>query len=282
MKSTLVLLLCLSFVGLNAADLAEARRLMESRKVPEARPLIEAYLKEKPEDAEALILLGQCQLQMMQSEPALATLEKAVELAPKNVEAHAALGMALLGEAGRKSSISYARKGKKELEKALEIDPKHVASLENLVGFYDNAPWIVGGDKDKAKDLVKRLKEIAPTRGFLVDVGMQAKAKEFDQAFRQCDERLAATPNDYPALYELGRIAGMASKRQQDGVKALQACLTLPVPAGSPGHAGVNFRLGVLHKQLGNKDQAEACFNEALRLGADDKNLVARVAKARQ
>lgn len=277
----LLILLPLGAVCLVAADLGEAKRLMETRRIPEARPILEQITTTSPNDAEALFLLGSCQLQMLEFEPALETLQKAASLAPDNADIQARLGSSYLMEAGRKSSYSYVRKGRAALERALKLNANHVEAIEASIGFYANAPFLVGGDKDKARELVARLKAINPDQGLREEIGLLVQDKKYDAALLLCETSLAKQPESYAALYEFGRLCGMASKRQAEGLKALNHCLALTPPQGSPGHDGAHFRIAVLHKQLGQPEEATRHFDEALRLSNGNPEMAKRVAKAR-
>lgn len=278
----IALFLTLATVSLRGADLHDVQQLMAQKRVPEAAEILIKLKQEQPEKAEVLGLLGSCQLMMLETESALANLERASELAPNDDKILAMLGSAYIGEAGRKSSLTYARKGKSTLEKALKQNPENIIALEILIGFYSEAPWIAGGNKERAKELITKMNAVNPPRGFAIKVGILAKAKKFTEAFQLCDEFNTLFPDNYVGLYELGRICGMASKRQEEGIKALEQCLTLPVPEAAPGHEGVNFRLGVLHKQLAHPELAETHFELALKQAGENSPLAKMVERARK
>lgn len=271
--------LCVSM--LSAAPVDDAKLLMEQKRVPEAIPLLEAALKQNAKDWKALQLLGSCRLQVQDFEGAVTALEESATVQPEDSRTQTLLANAYFVQAARKSSMGMARRGKAAIEKALKLDPKNEEALMTAIGFYGEAPFFVGGSSSRAEELTTQLAAVNPGRALLARTGKLAKDKKFDEALSLCDAYLAKAPADYSALYELGRLCGMADKRHDDGVKALRECLSKTPPTGAPGHDGANFRLGVLFKQKGDKALSEQFLDEALKLSGNNPEMVKRVAKVR-
>ncbi len=59
-----------------------------------------------------------------------------------------------------------ARNIKKRYEKALELDPNNTDVIAGIITFHTEAPGIVGGSKDRAKEFAARLKELDKYEGF--------------------------------------------------------------------------------------------------------------------
>lgn len=81
------------------------------------------------------------------------------------------------------SALSYAKKAKKSLEKAVEIAPDNIAVYQALMQFHLMAPSIAGGDIDEAVKLTQKISELdikegqfALARVYLED-GKEAEAK---------------------------------------------------------------------------------------------------------
>ena len=58
----------------------------------------------------------------------------------------------ILKEASFLTKAVYSSKSLSSFERAVELDPTHIAARLNLAGFYQNAPAIAGGDIEKAKE----------------------------------------------------------------------------------------------------------------------------------
>jgi tetratricopeptide (TPR) repeat protein len=92
------------------------------------------------------------------SEEGLAAAERAVKLSPDSSEAHRLLGN-LLGEliphvfAG---GIRYGDRATKEIEKAIQLDPRNPNAYVARGTTYFFAPEKFGGSKEKAVDMLKK------------------------------------------------------------------------------------------------------------------------------
>jgi tetratricopeptide (TPR) repeat protein len=73
--------------GLDAARLGLAQQLQRAKRLDEAAPAYEDYLKSHPDSVEGLIGAGRNDLDLMQLDRAAARLDRAAELAPRDVEA---------------------------------------------------------------------------------------------------------------------------------------------------------------------------------------------------
>lgn len=94
---------------------------------------------------------------------AVDALRSAVQADPDNSENHHWLGKAygrLAEEAPWHKAFSLARKAGKEMERAVELDPRNEAALRSLLMFYDQAPAIVGGGREKAERLRTRMRAL--------------------------------------------------------------------------------------------------------------------------
>lgn len=278
----LAALLFLASLRLLALPVEDAKVLMDQKRAPEAIPLLQNWLASNPSDVTALLLLGNCQALQQEGNKAVETYEKALALAPDRVDLLCAYGGTCMLEAGKQTSVSLASRGRKALEKACFLDPKSLDAHEGLILFYSNAPWIAGGDMDKAFAHAKALRAAHPQRGLVQLIALYTKEKKFKEAFTLLDKVLTETPDDYLALYALGRLASVSGERLQDGLQALKRCLELEPPKAGPNHAGAHFRMGMILKKLGDQLAAEKCFDEALRLEGNNKLFADQVKKARQ
>jgi tetratricopeptide (TPR) repeat protein len=66
----------------------------------------------------------------------------------------------LARNAGLFRAYSLSRKTRQELELAVELDNENAEALADLMKFYEQAPSFLGGGKDKAEEIRKRLAEL--------------------------------------------------------------------------------------------------------------------------
>ena len=62
-------------------------------------------------------------------------------------------------------SFFLAKKVKKELEEAVRLNPSNIEARFDLEDFCLNAPWIVGGNKDEARDQVDAISALDAVEG---------------------------------------------------------------------------------------------------------------------
>jgi len=137
------------------------------------KALIEPRAAANPNDAEAQWLLSQVRMAFRDVDNALAPAEKAVALDPKNVEYRWQVAQ-VVGEQASSASIfkqlGLAKRFKRETEGALAIDPKYTEAMIGLMEYYDRAPGIAGGDKDKAAAMVDQIGAVNKVDGCIARV----------------------------------------------------------------------------------------------------------------
>jgi tetratricopeptide (TPR) repeat protein len=124
--------------------------------------------------------------------------ERAVRIAPESSEAHRLLG-ALLGQliphvfAG---GMRYGARAAKELERALELDPRNVEAHIARAQGYLFAPAAFGGDKQKALQHLARALELDPQSdsAHLWRAQAYAEMKEKEKARAEIEAALRLNP----------------------------------------------------------------------------------------
>ena len=132
---------------------------------------------------------------------------------------------------------------------------------------------------DAAYAQAEQIRLLDPKRGRIALATLYMSDKKAVEAFGLFDEALAANPNDYTTLYQLGRLSAMTGQRIDQGIANLQHCLTLEPATGQPGHAPVNWRIGNLLEKKPDKAGAKAAYEAAL---AIDPNFVRAIEDLRK
>lgn len=169
----------------------------------QARTLLQEQLKQNPSDPEKLVLLARVHLAYEEFDPAIKLLRQAIELQPGKAEAHVSLGEAYgqkVQRAGIFDRMGLAKNVRKESEVAVAADPKNLDALESLMEFHLQAPGIVGGDKDKGRELARKINSIDPVRGSFAMAEVAARDKRFDQQKEYQLKAVAIAPHSYDAL----------------------------------------------------------------------------------
>ena len=96
-------------------------------------------------------------------EAAVDKFSKAIKQSPDDSRYHHWLAKAygeLAETSGWLKAMRCAENAKKSLERAVELDPKNVAALTDLMKYYRDAPGFLGGSDKKAEEISTRLKNL--------------------------------------------------------------------------------------------------------------------------
>ena len=191
-------------------------------------------------------------------------------------------------------------------EHAAALDPKNVEARENLSSWYETAPGLMGGSRDKAVavareivaidrykgrmllgGLAERTPDLAQAeieygdaarispdsgRAFEAWVAMLEGQKKYAEAFRAADARVARLSDDIYGWYHIGRVAGLSGQRIDDGIAAMRRSMQFPLPKTFRyGPGGRHYWLGVLMEHKGSLNEAAAQLDSSLKLNPKDQ-----------
>ena len=264
------LALCLACAPAGASEsaaLASARALYDAGRFSDARPAFQKLEAADPGNADAHYYLGQLALERDDADAAVRELEKATALAPDSARAHDALGDAYgrsAQKAGVFSRFGLARRCLAEYQRAVALEPNSVDFHESLFGYCVNAPAIVGGGVGKAADEAAVIRRLDPKRGHQAFATLYSVDAKFDLALAELDEILKTSPDDYAALYQVGRNAALGGQHLDRGLASLRRCLALAPPQGAPSHAAAQWRIGTILEKEGDREGARAAYAASL------------------
>jgi tetratricopeptide (TPR) repeat protein len=257
-----------------ASELDAARERFAARDYPAAQAAYERLSSVDPENFEVQFQLGELALRRDDPATAVTHLEQAVRVDPKSARAQKRLGDAhgtVAVSAPLLSKFGHAKKTLAAYERAVVLDPSYISGREALFEYYRQAPAFVGGGFEKAAEQATQIKLLDATRGRIAFATLYIGEKRYAEALAQFDEVLAASPDDYTALYQVGRMAALTGHYTDRGTAALQRCLELtPPPAPeTPSHAMVQWRLGAILEKRGDTAGARAAYRAALVIEPD-------------
>src|SRR5215467_1801893 len=108
--------------------------------------------------------------------------EQTIKSSPQNAEYHRWLGRAYGAKAEQSHSFFLASKVKKAFEMAVTLDPLNIDARRDLMEYLVEAPWIVGGDKDKAKQQIEFINKLDPVEGRLAQAAFFSAEKKWKEA----------------------------------------------------------------------------------------------------
>lgn len=197
------LVAALLFVGIVEAQVpAAAKAAAHSGRVDEALTAIGSL-----HSADADFLRCQLYSSIEQRDRAIDACEAAATATPTNSDYALELARAYGAKADHSGALTGLRmvgKIRGAFERAVELNGKSVEALSDLGQFYVEAPGMVGGGTDKARDLVTRLKPLSPARAHRL-AAMLADKKN-DDATAQTEYKAAvATAHSAESYVDLAR-----------------------------------------------------------------------------
>ena len=111
---------------------------------------------------------AQASYEAAQYQSSLAQIQQAIALDPDNSSYYHLLGKCygrLAEHANPLLAYSLAKKTRKALEKAVELDGRNIRALQDLMQYYLQAPGFLGGGQQKAEKIQKILKDIETSKG---------------------------------------------------------------------------------------------------------------------
>jgi tetratricopeptide (TPR) repeat protein len=302
--------------GAASGPLAPGIQHYEGRRYEEARKFFEPYAAKNPKDADAAFYLGRTLFALRQTERAVEWLEKAAALAPNRSDVQVWLGRAY-GQAALEANVlrqaGLAKKTRLAWEKAVVLDANNLEARDFLIQFYLNAPGFMGGGVDKARAEAAEIKKRDAIRGHqaFATIALHQKdpataerelkaaiqtapanprprlllgmfyqdQQKWDAAFETLEALLKANPDNWDALYQIGRAGALSGKRLDRAEECLKRYFGhTPDPEQAP-LANAHFRLGQVYEKKGNKAQARAEYQTALKLDPNLKDAKEALAK---
>ena len=271
-------------------------------------------LNELPDSGTKFLYLGKSAFAQEQLEQAEEYLEQSLELDGNSAEAHFMLGqtsMFLASNASIFSAPGYAFTAQESLEQAIKLDPKHTDAMVALAQFNIFAPSIVGGDIERAQELIVKVEQDSMLEALLLkrllyrkqeqpeklvevagqlqkDFSTSARAllsagfiyqdqEDFDRAFDSFVKASTAQREDIKdfspdmALYQIGKTAVTTKQNIEQGSQALKSYMKNDYPAKLPTKEWVQFRLAQLQHLQGEKEQALEVARKIKKSTDDDR-----------
>ena len=231
MRSRIFPSLLLACVALGAQGATPPKDLLAAGRVDDAIQTLQQQIARSPDDAEANNLLCRAYFMLEQWDRGIAACERARNLDPQKSLYHLWLGSVYgekAGRAGAFSALGLAKKVRSSFERAVELDPRSWQARSNLAEFYIDAPGLVGGGKDKAREQADALLALKPGIAHWLLARIAEKNKDNATAEQELRAAIPATNSGARAWFELGYFLFHA-KRFDEMEQALQHVESAPV-----------------------------------------------------
>jgi tetratricopeptide (TPR) repeat protein len=257
------------------------RRLITDRKFVVARATLEAQLRRAPGDDAAMDCLGRLLLDQGESGDAVDWLEKAVAINGKSALHHESLGIALRAEGGKANMLQapgIMGRMKKELDLSVTLDPALVEARYLLLQMYAQAPPMMGGSLEKAREHAAALLKLNPIRGHIGYGIIAEQEKDFAAAEREFLAAITVSPDSDVAYSSTGAFY-RRRERWGDAIVMYEKWVkTLPNDASTTRISNAHYMLGLANEKVGHAERAKAEYQVAIE--ASPKNEDAKKALA--
>jgi len=255
----LVLLTLSSSLSASAAD--SAREMLAAGRIDETIAQLNGHLSSAP-DAESANLLCRAYFALEDWDRAESSCRKAVSLDPGNSRFHLWLGRVLGEKADRANPFAaavLAGKVREEFERAVQLNPGDVDARLSLAEFYLEAPGIVGGGEQKAREQAQSIATVDTGREHWIYARIAEKKKDYIAAEREYRQYIDLSRGDAEAWLNLAlffRHLKRFDEMEQAIVKLSQATTTklevLEEASGLLDRAGRSypFAMELLHRYL--------------------------------
>jgi len=225
-----------------------ARDMLTAGRVDDAIAELNGRLTAAPTDAESSNLLCRAYYTLEEWDRAESSCRKAVALDPANSRFHLWLGRVYGEKADRQNFLAaagLASKVRGEFERAVQLNPKDMDARLDLAEFYIDAPGIVGGGEDKAREQAQTLASENPAREHWIYARIAEKKKDYATAEREYHEYIDRSNGDAEAWLNLALFL----RRQKRFDEMEQAIVKLShAPSSKPDvlveGAGMLYRTG--------------------------------------
>jgi tetratricopeptide (TPR) repeat protein len=296
-----------------AALIRASEKQFESGTYATAITTLQSAISQSPSSADAYYWLGRCYYEIRDYDRAVTNAEKSVALDSKNSLFHQWLGRIYGGKADRERSFFLARRVKREFAEAIRLDPSNITARRDLEQFCIDAPWIVGGSKDEAREQADAIVALDPIEGHLAlavydqeeikrpDLAgneyrqvIDAKPKTLDPYLEAADffqgqnkpsdmevaiqEASQVSPKDprlsyYRAVADV--LSGQDLTRADEYLKSYLA--STPDRSDWPSHASAREWLGRLYEAQGRRADAAEQYRAAMQLDPGRKEAKSRL-----
>jgi tetratricopeptide (TPR) repeat protein len=183
-------------------------------------------------DAESSNLLCRAYFALENWDRAESSCRKAVALDPDNSRYHLWLGRVYGEKADRTNFLSaagLAGKVRGEFERAVQLNPNDVDARLDLAEFYFEAPGIVGGGDDKARDQAQFIAALSPGREHWIYARIAEKKRDPAAAEREYHEYIDLSKGDAEAWLNLALFL-RRQKRYDEMEQAIVKLSQAPMP----------------------------------------------------
>lgn len=268
----------LSVCAHSQEDMKNAQMHLDNGELKKSKVILESRLNANPDDEKALLMLGDIASFEKNWDVALGYYKKLLNANPSSADFNFRYGGVLGLKAitiSKIKAVVYIPDIKKHLEKAANLDPRHIKSRRALVELYMQLPGLLGGSESKAQSYANELKNIAPLEGILSQAyilkqtGKESEALKLVQNAMNQIKGPYSSPSQNYLNYEFGKTAAEYDIDLHKGLKLLDSYIANYNYKDMHALEWAYYRKAQIHARLKNKPEATKFIDKALALKGD-------------
>lgn len=215
MKRVLICLGLSAGLWAGGPELQQALRLYHQTDFEQSLKVLEAI---PAKDGAVYALMGRNYYMQGEQKRATEALEKALAADPGSSEYALWLARAYGRRAETASPFtapSLANKARQNFERAVQLDPRNLEALTDLMEYYLEAPGFLGGGFDKAQELVERIRAVSAPDGYWAQARLAEKHKQYSTAEDQLRRAIEASPRQVGRFIELAKFLARQGRIQE-------------------------------------------------------------------
>jgi len=206
---SVILAVCLAQFAAAQPTETTAEKLIAAGHWKQARTLVEARLRQSPDEALSTFLLSQIRNSFGDYTSPLTLAEKAVALDGRVAKYHRQLAEVLGVEAQHANPVKIvflAHRFRTEIDIATSLDPRDLQAQRDLLEYYLVAPGIAGGDIQKASVTAQYIAQLDAAEGLLARARIAAVRRQDAETENLLRQATQAQPPSYRARVELANF----------------------------------------------------------------------------
>jgi tetratricopeptide (TPR) repeat protein len=307
----LILLFVLSIFSLTtfSQNIAQANKLYQQKNYDEAFAIYKTVKSGSPQYAESRYFMGQVSFNKQDYSKAEEYLKQAIESNGNVAKYHVAMKnvyLRLISNASMLKQATLASRLRSHMEEAVRLNPNDMNTSIMLVGFYKQAPSIMGGSNDKANTLATQMTKLSKADGHLAYALIFQMDKDFDKAEKNYKSSISIAPDSVKYYYSLaqfyqsqsmndkaletfemamvkfpdnrnlllqtGRLYALSEQKDvSKGIGYLNSFINTSEDKTERSLGDAYYYLGLIEKNKNNKQLATNNFNKALNINPDHR-----------
>lgn len=208
----------------------QAQALIDDGRADAARELLDAQADPEHAALDAVLLRIDLLRLTGEAERAMQLAERAAQRWPDRSELHHVWAKAIgtrMREGGMLAALRWIGAYKQQMAEAVALDPGNVAASVDEIGFLVYAPALVGGDRERAKQLGESLRAIDDASGSMMTALAYDQSGDKATAITLCTQALERNPGHQDLGFVLTSLLDETG-RQQESLAAAERVLAGP------------------------------------------------------